>query len=156
MTVDSRVWNKESVPNALHFIFWIQLMLGMQIKLMMLHIPEILSKQQVVELRQQLDNSQAWIQGQHSAGFQAQNKKIIYRLIPTALLINPLRPKFFRYSWQHNLQLKSAALPKHILLRLYLTAIRIRGIITMSIMPCNIPAASDKLFVLTFPSPCFI
>lgn len=48
---------------------------------MMLHIPEVLTKQQVTELRQQLDASQAWVHGQHSAGIQAQKLNIIYKLM---------------------------------------------------------------------------
>ena len=42
---------------------------------MMLHIPAVLSKLQVAELRQQLDTSEHWINGQLSAGSQAQKIK---------------------------------------------------------------------------------
>lgn len=57
---------------------------------MMLHIPQILTKQQVAELRQQLDASHSWIEGHQSAGSQAQKIKKIYNLILIALLIKLL------------------------------------------------------------------
>lgn len=86
----------------------------MQIKLMMLHIPEILSKQQVAELRQQLDSSQAWVQGQHSAGFQAQKIKNNLQIDPNSIAYQSFSAKILQ-ALQHNILLKSAALPKHIL-----------------------------------------
>ncbi|WP_151716834.1 Fe2+-dependent dioxygenase [Acinetobacter sp. TUM15071] len=81
---------------------------------MMLHIPELLSKQQVLELRQQMQPASAWINGAQSAGAQAQKTKNnlqidihseIYQSISQSVL-NAL---------QHNLLLRSAALPQHIL-----------------------------------------
>ncbi|WP_436898285.1 Fe2+-dependent dioxygenase [Acinetobacter gyllenbergii] len=81
---------------------------------MMLHIPELLSKQQVLELRQQMQRASAWINGAQSAGAQAQKTKNnlqidihseIYQSISQSVL-NAL---------QHNLLLRSAALPQHIL-----------------------------------------
>lgn len=81
---------------------------------MMLHIPEILSKQQVAELRQQLDNSQAWIQGQQSAGFQAQKIKNNLQIDPNSIAYQSFSAKILQ-ALQHNILLKSAALPKHIL-----------------------------------------
>ncbi len=42
---------------------------------MMLHIPEVLSKMQVQQIRAELDTAAAWQNGQFSAGAQAQKIK---------------------------------------------------------------------------------
>ncbi|MCH7337740.1 Fe2+-dependent dioxygenase [Acinetobacter sp. NIPH 2699] len=81
---------------------------------MMLHIPELLNKQQVTELRQQLKQQELWVNGTQSAGVQAQlmknNLQIdihsdVYRSISQSVLT----------ALQQNLLLRSAALPQHIL-----------------------------------------
>lgn len=85
---------------------------------MMLHIPEILSKQQVAEFRHQLDHSHAWIDGQQSAGFQAQKiknnlqidvKSAVYQSISTLILSAIKSHPLFQ----------SAALPKHVLMPMF-------------------------------------
>ena len=60
---------------------------------MMLHIPEVLTKQQVTELRQQLDASQAWVHGQHSAGIQAQKIKHNLQIDVNSIIYQSLSPK---------------------------------------------------------------
>ncbi|CAB1208587.1 Fe2+-dependent dioxygenase [Acinetobacter bouvetii] len=85
---------------------------------MMLHIPEILTKQQVAELRQQLDTSQAWIQGQQSAGFQAQKIKNNLQIDPNSIAYQSLAPRIIQ-ALNNNILLKSAALPRHILSPLF-------------------------------------
>ena len=85
---------------------------------MMLHIPEVLTKQQVTELRQQLDTSQAWIHGQHSAGIQAQKIKQNLQIDVNSIIYQSLSPKILHAIQQHPL-VKSAALPKHILAPLF-------------------------------------
>ena len=42
---------------------------------MMLHIPQVLNKHQVAELREQIQQQSVWIDGTHSAGPQAQKIK---------------------------------------------------------------------------------
>lgn len=85
---------------------------------MMLHIPEVLTKQQVTELRQQLDASQAWVHGQHSAGIQAQKIKHNLQIDVNSIIYQSLSPKILHAIQQHPL-VKSAALPKHILAPLF-------------------------------------
>ena len=41
----------------------------------MLHIPEVLSKQQVSEFRKLLEDEKLWVNGRNSAGAQAQQIK---------------------------------------------------------------------------------
>ena len=41
----------------------------------MLHIPEVLNKQKVAELRQQIQQASVWVNGIQSAGQQAQQIK---------------------------------------------------------------------------------
>ncbi|OTG68561.1 Fe2+-dependent dioxygenase [Acinetobacter sp. ANC 4470] len=85
---------------------------------MMLHIPEVLTKQQVTELRQQLDASQAWIHGQQSAGSQAQKIKHNLQIDVNSIIYQSLAPKIL-HAIQQNPLVKSAALPKHILSPLF-------------------------------------
>ena len=85
---------------------------------MMLHIPEILTKQQIIELRQQLDVSHAWIQGQQSAGFQAKKIKNNLQIDVNSIIYQSLSPKILQ-ALQRNAQVKSAALPKHMLSPLF-------------------------------------
>jgi predicted 2-oxoglutarate/Fe(II)-dependent dioxygenase YbiX len=57
---------------------------------MMLHIPQVLNKHQVAELREQIQQQSVWIDGTHSAGPQAQKLKIIYKSIYRAMYMNLL------------------------------------------------------------------
>lgn len=81
---------------------------------MMLHIPEVLTKQQVTEFRTQLQDEKLWLNGKISAGSQAQQIKNnlqvdvhhdIYQIISTQVL----------KALKNNLLVQSAGLPKHIL-----------------------------------------
>lgn len=81
---------------------------------MMLHIPEVLSKQQVSEFRKLLEDEKLWVNGRNSAGAQAQQIKNnlqvdvqheVYQMISTQIL------KILK----QNLLVQSAGLPKHIL-----------------------------------------
>ncbi|NNP73171.1 Fe2+-dependent dioxygenase [Acinetobacter defluvii] len=81
---------------------------------MMLHIPEVLSKQQVLEFRKLLEDEKLWVNGKISAGAQAQHIKNnlqvdvqhdIYQNISTQILA----------ALKQNLLVQSAGLPKHIL-----------------------------------------
>lgn len=80
----------------------------------MLHIPEVLSKQQVSEFRKLLEDEKLWVNGRNSAGAQAQQIKNnlqvdvqheVYQMISTQIL------KILK----QNLLVQSAGLPKHIL-----------------------------------------
>ncbi|MCK8640141.1 Fe2+-dependent dioxygenase [Acinetobacter schindleri] len=81
---------------------------------MMLHIPAVLSKLQVAELRQQLDTSEHWINGQLSAGSQAQKIKKNLQLDSSSALYQQISPIILEALKKHHL-ITSAALPKHIL-----------------------------------------
>ena len=70
---------------------------------MMLHIPEVLTKQQVTELRQQLDASQAWVHGQHSAGIQAQKIKHNLQIDVNSIIYQSLSPQILHAIQQHPL-----------------------------------------------------
>lgn len=81
---------------------------------MMLHIPEVLTKQQVAEFRAQLQDEKLWLNGKISAGAQAQQIKNnlqvdvhqdSYQIISTQVL----------KALKNNLLVQSAGLPKHIL-----------------------------------------
>ncbi|AYO53208.1 Fe2+-dependent dioxygenase [Acinetobacter wuhouensis] len=81
---------------------------------MMLHIPEVLTKQQVAEFRAQLQDEKLWLNGKLSAGSQAQQIKNnlqvdvhheVYQEISTQVL----------KTLKNNLLVQSAGLPKHIL-----------------------------------------
>ena len=81
---------------------------------MMLHIPEVLTKQQVAEFRAQLQDEKLWLNGKLSAGSQAQQIKNnlqvdvhheVYQEISTQVL----------KALKNNLLVQSAGLPKHIL-----------------------------------------
>ncbi|RZG47450.1 Fe2+-dependent dioxygenase [Acinetobacter wuhouensis] len=81
---------------------------------MMLHIPAVLTKQQVAEFRAQLQDEKLWLNGKLSAGSQAQliknNLQVdvhheIYQSISTQVL----------KALKNNLLIQSAGLPKHIL-----------------------------------------
>ncbi|RZG74861.1 Fe2+-dependent dioxygenase [Acinetobacter sp. WCHAc060033] len=81
---------------------------------MMLHIPAVLTKQQVAEFRAQLQDEKLWLNGKLSAGSQAQQIKNnlqvdvhheVYQEISTQVL----------KALKNNLLVQSAGLPKHIL-----------------------------------------
>ncbi len=81
---------------------------------MMLHIPQVLTKQQVAEFRAQLQDEKLWLNGKISAGAQAQQIKNnlqvdvhqdSYQIISTQVL----------KALKNNLLVQSAGLPKHIL-----------------------------------------
>ena len=81
---------------------------------MMLHIPAVLTKQQVAEFRAQLQDEKLWLNGKLSAGSQAQQIKNnlqvdvhheVYQEISTLVL----------KALKNNLLVQSAGLPKHIL-----------------------------------------
>lgn len=81
---------------------------------MMLHIPAVLTKQQVTEFRAQLQDEKLWLNGKLSAGSQAQQIKNnlqvdvhheVYQEISTQVL----------KALKNNLLVQSAGLPKHIL-----------------------------------------
>ncbi|AXQ21200.1 Fe2+-dependent dioxygenase [Acinetobacter wuhouensis] len=81
---------------------------------MMLHIPAVLTKQQVAEFRAQLQDEKLWLNGKLSAGSQAQRIKNnlqvdvhheVYQEISTQVL----------KALKNNLLVQSAGLPKHIL-----------------------------------------
>lgn len=81
---------------------------------MMLHIPAVLTKQQVTEFRAQLQDEKLWLNGKLSAGSQAQQIKNnlqvdvhheVYQEISTLVL----------KALKNNLLVQSAGLPKHIL-----------------------------------------
>jgi PKHD-type hydroxylase len=80
----------------------------------MLHIPAVLSKAQVAELRQQLGRSEHWMNGQLSAGSQAQKIKKNLQLDSSSALYGQISPIILQALKNHHL-ITSAVLPKHIL-----------------------------------------
>lgn len=81
---------------------------------MMLHIPEVLSKRQVTELRQQIQQSSTWVNGAQSAGIQAQQIKNNLQIDVHSDLYQAMS-QLVLAALQQNLLLRSAALPQHIL-----------------------------------------
>ena len=81
---------------------------------MMLHIPEVLNKQQVDELRQQIQQASVWVNGIQSAGQQAQQIKNNLQ-IDVHSDVYPSISHHVLNALQQNLLLRSAALPQHIL-----------------------------------------
>ncbi|MCJ0829290.1 Fe2+-dependent dioxygenase [Acinetobacter sp. NIPH1876] len=81
---------------------------------MMLHIPELLSKQQVLELRQKMQPASAWVNGAQSAGVQAQQTKNNLQIDTSNDVYQSISQSVLN-ALQHNLLLRSAALPQHIL-----------------------------------------
>lgn len=81
---------------------------------MMLHIPAVLNKQQVTELRQQIQQPSVWVDGVQSAGVQAQQTKNNLQ-IDIHSDIYPTISQHVLKALQQNLLLRSAALPQHIL-----------------------------------------
>lgn len=80
----------------------------------MLHIPEVLTKAQVTELRHQLQHSTCWVSGTQSAGAQAQQTKNNLQ-VDTHSEIYPIISQCISDALKQNLLLRSAALPQHIL-----------------------------------------
>ena len=85
---------------------------------MMLHIPELLNKQQVTELRQQMKQPELWVNGAHSAGVQAQQTKNNLQVDIQSDLY-PSISQSILMALQQNLLLRSAALPQHILVPMF-------------------------------------
>ncbi|WP_445116578.1 Fe2+-dependent dioxygenase [Acinetobacter sp. WZC-1] len=85
---------------------------------MMLHIPALLTSQQLKPLRQQLDHSHAWTDGQTSAGEQARQIKKNLQLDINSAVYQSISPVILQ-AMQQNPLLRSAALPKHILAPLF-------------------------------------
>lgn len=81
---------------------------------MMLHIPELLSKQQVATIRQHINLNQAWISGQNSAGSQAQKIKNNLQLDVHSDVYTSISPLVLQ-ALKENLLVQSAALPKQML-----------------------------------------
>lgn len=81
---------------------------------MMLHIPEVLTKQQVIEFRTQLENDKVWINGKNSAGAQAQQIKNNLQLDTQTELYQTISTQILK-AFKKNLLVQSAGLPKHIL-----------------------------------------
>lgn len=85
---------------------------------MMLHIPELLNKQQVLDIRQQIQQSSSWVNGAQSAGAQAQQTKNNLQ-IDIHSDVYSLVSQSVHQALQHNLLLHSAALPRQILLPMF-------------------------------------
>lgn len=81
---------------------------------MMLHIPAVLTKQQVVQIRHQLDHSHAWVSGQDSAGAQAQKIKSNLQIDVHSAIYQTLHP-ILSQAIQQNTLIRSATLAKHVL-----------------------------------------
>lgn len=81
---------------------------------MMLHIPEVLTKSQVTELRHQLQHNSCWIDGAKSAGSQAQQTKNNLQVDPQSE-IYPVISQCVSDALNKNLLLRTAALPQQIL-----------------------------------------
>jgi len=92
-------------------IFW-------KIQNMMLHIPQVLNKHQVVELREQIQQQSVWIDGTHSAGPQAQKIKNNLQVDIQSNVYESVSHSVLN-ALQQNLLLRSAALPKHTLLPMF-------------------------------------
>ena len=88
-------------------IFW-------KIQNMMLHIPQVLNKHQVAELREQIQQQSVWIDGTHSAGPQAQKIKNNLQVDIQSNVYESVSHSVLN-ALQQNLLLRSAALPKHTL-----------------------------------------
>ena len=92
-------------------IFW-------KIQNMMLHIPQVLNKHQVAELREQIQQQSVWIDGTHSAGPQAQKIKNNLQVDIQSNVYESVSHSVLN-ALQQNLLLRSAALPKHTLLPMF-------------------------------------
>ena len=80
---------------------------------MILHIPNVLSKEQIIECRKLLDNS-PWIDGKLTAGAQAVNVKSNLQLAENSELLRYLRDVITQ-ALRTNLLFISAAIPNHII-----------------------------------------
>ena len=82
---------------------------------MMLHIPDVLSKQQVLDIRDNLDHSTAWIDGKKSAGSQAQSIKNNLQIDIHSEIYQHIAP-FILTALKQQAMVQSAALPRHYLM----------------------------------------
>jgi PKHD-type hydroxylase len=80
---------------------------------MLLHIPEVLSQQELAEIRAKLDQ-EGWVSGRQTSGAQAANAKQNLQLSVDSPLFAPLSKQIADALRRHPLFI-SAALPKHIL-----------------------------------------
>jgi PKHD-type hydroxylase len=80
---------------------------------MMLHIPEVLSREQLAEMRRALDKA-SWVDGQATAGPQAVQRKRNRQLTPDSAACKELGRIIMDALKRHPLFI-SAVLPKHIL-----------------------------------------
>ena len=80
---------------------------------MLLHVPQVLTKAEVADLRQRLDAA-GWVDGAATAGAQAVHIKQNQQLAPHSAAFAELSPLIARALQRHPL-FASAALPKHIL-----------------------------------------
>jgi PKHD-type hydroxylase len=80
---------------------------------MILHIPNVLSKEQIIEYRKLLDNS-TWIDGKLTAGAQAVNAKSNLQLEENSELLRYLRDVIIQ-ALRTNPLFISAAIPNHII-----------------------------------------
>lgn len=85
---------------------------------MLLHVPDVLTKNEVSTIRMQLDQSKSWENGQHTAGYQAQKIKKNLQLNSSSELFQTLSP-FILQALKRNHLITSAALPKHFLQPLF-------------------------------------
>lgn len=81
---------------------------------MLLHVPHVLSKEQVSSIRQALSNDNHWVSGKSTAGLQAQSIKNNLQLDINSQLYDQLA-KFTLEELKKNITLQSFALPKEIL-----------------------------------------
>lgn len=82
---------------------------------MMLHIPDVLTQQQVSDLRHTLDHTPCWIDGKQSAGAQAQSIKNNLQVDVQSKEYQHIAP-FILHALKQQAMLQSAALPRHILM----------------------------------------
>jgi PKHD-type hydroxylase len=80
---------------------------------MILHIPNVLSKEQIIECRKLLDNAH-WIDGKLTAGSQAVNVKSNLQLAENSELLRYLRDVIIQ-ALRTNPLFISAAIPNHII-----------------------------------------
>ena len=80
---------------------------------MILHIPKVLSKEQIIECRKLLDNTQ-WIDGKLTAGTQAVNVKSNLQLSENSEVLRYLRSVITQALMTNPLFI-SSALPNHII-----------------------------------------
>ncbi|MEB3754635.1 Fe2+-dependent dioxygenase [Acinetobacter sp. MD2(2019)] len=85
---------------------------------MLLHVPNVLNKDQVQIIRQKLQQEQLWISGKKTAGTQAQNVKDNLQLNANSEVFKELSP-FIADTLRKNPFIHSFALPNEVLLPLF-------------------------------------